>query len=762
MMTSSILLITVFLVIFVTIEETLAFGTLPSSYHAIVKKYPILGTTTTSATTVKMGGTSTSNNQDNSEEEEEEEESNSKNLYSLLDEAVLLHSKVDNNEQEVQNLIEEIAHAMHPIEHSNKVASISTTEQQQQQQQQQQPQQLQLQKTINNVRHELDKAVVHLQTLSLQDDEEKWTKVVEQLAIEYHELVSMEKESLSSSSSESSSSSLSSSLMLASEEKETSKVSSMDEMIQGFEAKLEKLYVINNQNLLPLMMKTNDNKPEIVVSEDTEDAESTKNADNDSHTTTENIESPQEKDDTIKGTTISTKNDQITTQSDNDTSKIEKEETIEEVDVAIIGAGIGGLCAGSILNTLYDKKVGIYESHYLPGGCAHAFPATAIIDKDSKKQKVTFTFDSGPTIVLGCSTEPYNPLRQVLNAVGLSEEVEWIPYQGWGMVENPTKKIERKEIRWPVELGPDLFENGPLMQFGGEDAVKEFQELREVTKVLVSGAVEIPAMAMRSGNSALIPLLRYLPALSGLIAQGEEVTQGTFGQFMDGPKFVVKNQWLRDWLDALAFSLSGLPACRTSAAAMAYVIYDMHREGAALDYPKGGLGAVIDALVKGVEQGSNGSAVNLRHHVQSIDTSPDGSYIQGLTLKNGKKIVAKDGVICNAPVWSLNELVQNKQARTVLNNALPIKKRSPRQTWTVSKEEQINKINYIRPPFNEGDADSLLAKCDSAEMTGSFLHLHLAIDAKNLDLDSLEAHYTGECDLSMFFDIPMLWYLFYS
>ena len=28
-----------------------------------------------------------------------------------------------------------------------------------------------------------------------------------------------------------------------------------------------------------------------------------------------------------------------------------------EVDVAIVGAGIGGLCAGAILNTLYGKKV---------------------------------------------------------------------------------------------------------------------------------------------------------------------------------------------------------------------------------------------------------------------------------------------------------------------------------------------------------------------------------------------------------------------
>eukprot|EP00978_Attheya_sp_CCMP212_P000297 scaffold550_cov44-Attheya_sp.AAC.1 len=99
------------------------------------------------------------------------------------------------------------------------------------------------------------------------------------------------------------------------------------------------------------------------------------------------------------------------------------------VDVAIVGAGIGGLCAGAILNTLYGKTVGIYESHYLPGGCAHAFPYNSTTTTTSGKtnqtdsnQHQTFIFDSGPTIVLGCSAPPYNPLRQVLNVVGLGTE----------------------------------------------------------------------------------------------------------------------------------------------------------------------------------------------------------------------------------------------------------------------------------------------------------------------------------------------------
>jgi hypothetical protein len=70
-----------------------------------------------------------------------------------------------------------------------------------------------------------------------------------------------------------------------------------------------------------------------------------------------------------------------------------------------------------------------------------------------------------------------------------------------------------------------------------------------------------------------------------MCAQGETATD-SFGPFLDGPLFTVHDAWLRSWLDALAFSLSGLPAAETSAAAMAYVLFDMHREGAALDYPK--------------------------------------------------------------------------------------------------------------------------------------------------------------------------------
>jgi NAD(P)-binding Rossmann-like domain len=96
------------------------------------------------------------------------------------------------------------------------------------------------------------------------------------------------------------------------------------------------------------------------------------------------------------------------------------------VDYAIIGAGLGGLCAGATLNTIYKRKVAVFEAHVHPGGCAHSYPRQIRVDNTTK---FTCFMDSGPTILLGCSRPPYNALQQVLTAIG--QPVKWIPYDGW-------------------------------------------------------------------------------------------------------------------------------------------------------------------------------------------------------------------------------------------------------------------------------------------------------------------------------------------
>lgn len=110
----------------------------------------------------------------------------------------------------------------------------------------------------------------------------------------------------------------------------------------------------------------------------------------------------------------------------------------------------------------------------------------------------------------------------------------------------------------------------------------------------------------------------------------------------------------------------------------------------------------------------------------------------------------------------------NEQSKQVLNDYLDLdpKPPTPRQTWTVDKSnnnESRIAMERPQPSPNQDDTDtdtdtssrSLLSKCDTAEMTGSFLHLHIALDATGLDLDSMEAHYTvmarglsGDIDVS--------------
>ncbi len=61
---------------------------------------------------------------------------------------------------------------------------------------------------------------------------------------------------------------------------------------------------------------------------------------------------------------------------------------------------------------------------------------------------------------------------------------------------------------------------------------------------------------------------------------------------------VVTDPFLRNWLDLLAFLLSGLPADGTLAAEMGFMMKEFYRPGCELDFPRGGSQALVAALVR--------------------------------------------------------------------------------------------------------------------------------------------------------------------
>ena len=56
----------------------------------------------------------------------------------------------------------------------------------------------------------------------------------------------------------------------------------------------------------------------------------------------------------------------------------------------VIGAGIGGLCAGALC-AKYGKRVTVVESHDVAGGAAHSW------------KRDGYTFESGPSLYSGMS-----------------------------------------------------------------------------------------------------------------------------------------------------------------------------------------------------------------------------------------------------------------------------------------------------------------------------------------------------------------------
>ena len=102
---------------------------------------------------------------------------------------------------------------------------------------------------------------------------------------------------------------------------------------------------------------------------------------------------------------------------------------IEETDIIVIGSGFGGLSCAA-LTSKYKLKTICVEAHDTPGGVAHSF-SRYNSKANANGERVPFRFDSGPSLISGLSSKSTNPLRQVLDAIGVEDDIDWCTYDGW-------------------------------------------------------------------------------------------------------------------------------------------------------------------------------------------------------------------------------------------------------------------------------------------------------------------------------------------
>ncbi len=289
------------------------------------------------------------------------------------------------------------------------------------------------------------------------------------------------------------------------------------------------------------------------------------------------------------------------------------------LEAIVIGSGIGGLTAAALL-ARYGKRVLVCESHAIAGGAAHSF------------QRRGFTFDSGPSFYcgLGDRRPSLNPLRQVLDILG--ESLQVVPYDPMGHYHFP-------EGTFPVYSDADRYREA--VDRITPQGARELERFEKRLLPLYEALRDVPTIALRA-DWQIIPVLlgRYVPSLLKMLPQ-LGVIQGSVGDVMDKD---VRDAWVRRLIDLECFLLSGLKAHGTIAPEMAFMLGERSRAG--VEYPLGGSGAIVDALVRGLQHW--GGELQLNAHVEQILV--EAGKVTGVRLRNGKVLQAPV-VISNATIW---------------------------------------------------------------------------------------------------------------
>ena len=282
----------------------------------------------------------------------------------------------------------------------------------------------------------------------------------------------------------------------------------------------------------------------------------------------------------------------------------------DEVDVAIIGAGPGGLVSGAYLAKL-GLSVAVFDAHYVAGGCATMFERGT---KDAR-----YNFDIGLHYIGDCG--PNGAIPRLLRGVDIDLVYEPMDASGFDEIILPNRRF-----RIPVDR--EEYEQRLLEAFPNER-----KGIRTYCRLLRE--VELLGSLMGSGASKF-QLIKDVVFKGRLAAKYRNATIGAF--FDDH----IQDADLR----AILLGQSGDYGVRPSrASAMLHCGLSNHYFKGAY-YPRGGGQIIADRLAETIE--SHGGHVLLRKPVRNILVEDGRAVGIQVDIKGSLQSVRAKTVVSNA------------------------------------------------------------------------------------------------------------------